>query len=169
MHSVQTTLLFVLNVSGTSLTMVHPHTSDQPDDFGDNGDKIIDLWYGTTEPLSRVQPGEELIFYDPVDFKEMGRVKTKTAAVVLSPATDQTSALAKRADALFGITVAGQNCDKTSPKPCVPYDFPSFSRQHYAQQRLRSSVYSLDLQNVPPKQARPYESDSASCLIGYRC
>ena len=62
----QTTLLFVMTVKGTTLTMVHPHTSDQPDDFGDNGEDIVDLWYGTTEPLSRVRAGETLIFYDPV-------------------------------------------------------------------------------------------------------
>jgi len=62
----QTTLLFVMTVKGTTLTMVHPHTSDQPDDFGDNGEDIVDLWSGTTEPLSRVRAGETLIFYDPV-------------------------------------------------------------------------------------------------------
>ena len=54
-----------MTVKGTTLTMVHPHTSDQPDDFGDNGEDIVDLWYGTTEPLSRVWAGETLIFYDP--------------------------------------------------------------------------------------------------------
>ena len=64
----QTTLLFVMTVKGTTLTMVHPHTSDQPDDFGDNGEDIVDLWYGTTEPLSRVRAGETLIFYDPVRY-----------------------------------------------------------------------------------------------------
>ena len=47
---------------------VHPHTSDQPDDFGDKGEDIVDLWYGTTEPLSRVRAGETLIFYDPVRY-----------------------------------------------------------------------------------------------------
>lgn len=151
----QTTLLMVLDVQKTALTIVHPHTSDQPDDFGDNGEHIVDLWYGTTEPLSRVQAGDELIFYDPVTFTEMGRVLTKAAAVLLSPATDQNSTLARRADALFELTVNGQNCNKTSPQPCVPYDFPSFSKQHYRQQRLRSTVYSLDLEQPPPKQSRP--------------
>ena len=57
-----------MTVKGTTLTMVHPHTSDQPDDFGDNGEDIVDLWYGTTEPLSRVRAGETLIFYDPVRY-----------------------------------------------------------------------------------------------------
>ena len=120
-----------MTVKGTTLTMVHPHTSDQPDDFGDNGEDIVDLWYGTTEPLSRVRAGETLIFYDPVclslppggfsaggfwvskqsgcgqvDFTEMGMVATKSAAVLLSPATDQNSTLGRQADALFEATKA---------------------------------------------------------------
>ena len=82
----------------------------------------------------------------------MGRVKTKASAVLLSPATDQNSTLGKRADALFGITKSGQGCTSKSKQPCVPYNFPSFSKQNYEQQRLRSSVYSLELETPPPKQ-----------------
>ena len=40
---------------------------------GDDGKPVVDHWYGTTEPLSRVQADEELIFYDPVNFTELGR------------------------------------------------------------------------------------------------
>ena len=36
-----------------------------------------------------------------------------------------------------------------------PDNFPNFSRQNYEQQRLRSSVYSLELSRPPPKQSRP--------------
>lgn len=39
---------------------------------GDDGKPVVDHWYGTTEPLSRVQANEELIFYDPVNFTELG-------------------------------------------------------------------------------------------------
>ena len=39
---------------------------------GDDGKPVVDHWYGTTEPLSRVQADEELIFYDPVNFTELG-------------------------------------------------------------------------------------------------
>ena len=38
----------------------------------DDGKPVVDHWYGTTEPLSRVQADEELIFYDPVNFTELG-------------------------------------------------------------------------------------------------
>ena len=85
----------------------------------------------------------------------MGRVATKSAAVLLSPATDQNSTLGRQADALFETTKAGPGCKPTSPQPCVPYNFPKFSRQNYDQQRLRSSVYSLELSRPPPKQSRP--------------
>lgn len=39
-----------------------------------------DEWYRTTEPLSRVGAGEELIFYDPITFEEMGRATTALRA-----------------------------------------------------------------------------------------
>jgi len=55
-----------------------------------------------------------------VDFTEMGRVATKSAAVLLSPATDQNSTLDRQADALFETTKAGPGCKPTSPQPCVP-------------------------------------------------
>ena len=41
----QTTLLYVLEVHGTKLTIVHPHTSDQPDDIGDDGNPVVDMWF----------------------------------------------------------------------------------------------------------------------------
>lgn len=152
----QTTLLFVLEVKGTTLTVVHAHTSDQPDDIGDDGKPIVDEWYGTTEPLSRVQAGEDLIFYDPVDFHEMGRVSTKSAAQLLSPATDQDSPLAKKADRLFQLFGAGPTCKPTNASDsCLPFDYPSFSRQHYPLQRLRASVYEVELVAAPPVQNRP--------------
>ena len=85
----------------------------------------------------------------------MGRVATKSTAVLLSPATEQNSTLGRQADALFETTKAGPGCKPSSPQPCVPYNFPKFSRQNYEQQRLRSSVYSLELSHPPPKQSRP--------------
>ena len=99
--NVQTTMLLVLEVDGTTVTLVHPHTSDQAGDFGDDGKPVTDQWYGTTEPLSRVRAGEELIFYDPVDFREMGRVKTMRAASLLSPAVNQSTQLNLRGQALY--------------------------------------------------------------------
>ena len=42
---------------------------------GDDGKPVVDHWYGTTEPLSRVQADEELIFYDPVNFTELGGLR----------------------------------------------------------------------------------------------
>ena len=41
--------------------MVHPHVSDQAIDVGYDGKSpVVDHWYGTTEPLSRVQADEEV-------------------------------------------------------------------------------------------------------------
>ena len=40
---------------------------------------VVDHWYGTTEPLSRVQANEELIFYDPVNFTELGECQNTTS------------------------------------------------------------------------------------------
>ena len=50
----------------------------------------------------------------------MGRVATKSAAVLLSPATEQNSTLGRQADALFEATQAGPGCKPSSPQPCVP-------------------------------------------------
>ena len=74
----QTTLLLGYAVNGSSLTLVNPHVSDQSTTIGDDGkSSVTDDWYGTTEPLRRVQAGEELIFYDSVHFAELGRVRTR--------------------------------------------------------------------------------------------
>ena len=49
---------------------------------------MVRIRYGTTEPLRRVVAGEELIFYDPVNFTELGRVRTVSAATADSPLQD---------------------------------------------------------------------------------
>ena len=157
-------MLLVVAVNGTSLIVVHPHTSDQAGDFGDDGGPVTDLWYGTTEPLSRVGPGEELIIYDPVDFREMGRVTTRTAAVLLSPATAQNSTLNQQADALYNSLAGahhrgGAHCEPSSPQPCVPYNWGRLNSVklpfHDPITPFKSSVYSIELETPPPPQDRP--------------
>lgn len=73
--------------SGTgthTLTVVHPHVSDQP------VTGHTEQWYGTSEPFSRVRKGDALILYDPATFKELGTVTATDAAVLLSPSSDVT-------------------------------------------------------------------------------
>lgn len=167
----QTSLLFVMGVKsaadgGQLLTVFHPHVSDQPDDVA----KITDEWYGTTEPLLRVRGGEELLVYDPVTMTPMGDGKVTTAgfgARLLSPTSDLSSPLAKAANALYQVTSDGQRCKPSSPQPCVPYNFPSFTKQHYPQQRWRASVYevALDARTPLPLQARPGAMAAVSYVL----
>jgi hypothetical protein len=153
----QSTLLLATNFSGLdgTLTLVHPHTSDQADDFAPGNVAVTDHWYGTTEPLSRLRAGDQLIFYDPFSFEEVGRTRTAAHARLLSPATDQNSTLAQRADALVGLLRIGEHChgfsctcDKGSS--C----WSAVSKQHYPVQRFRASVYSVELAGALPLQPR---------------
>ena len=151
--NLQTTLLLGTNfTSGSTFTIVHPHTSDQADDFGPHGESVTDQWYGTTEPLSNVRAGDELILYDPASFKEMGRVTAKSCSKLLSPATDQTSALATRADDLFTTLQIGEKCKGFSCEcePGVGMCWSGVTAQHYPVQRLRASVYSVELTKALP-------------------
>eukprot|EP01047_Picozoa_sp_COSAG01_P074501 COSAG01_NODE_12470_length_1733_cov_1.798042_1_plen_135_part_10 len=111
------------------------------------------------QPLSRVQPGDQLIFYDPVNFTELGRVLTASAPALLSPASDQNSSWAKRADALAQILGHGPDCLKPkAPQPCVPYNYGAFGNEPGAAvtgQPFQSSVYSVELERPPPPQTRP--------------
>ena len=53
---------------------------------------------------------------------------TRQAAApkLLSPATDQNSTIARRADGLYEFLKGGPSCQKpTAPKPCVPYTWGS--------------------------------------------
>jgi hypothetical protein len=54
-----------------------------------------------------------------------------------------------------------------SPQPCVPYDFPSFTKQHYPQQRWRASVYevALDAATPLPSQTRPGAMAAVSYVL----
>ena len=48
------------------------------------------------------------------------------APKLLSPATDQNSTIARRADGLYEFLKGGPSCQKpTAPKPCVPYTWGS--------------------------------------------
>lgn len=164
--NIQTTILFVMDVNATRVTLISPHVSDQETDYDTQGRPVVDRWYGTTEPLSRLRAGDRLIFYDPVDFHEMGRVTAKSAATLLAAADQQGVPIAERANALRS-AVAGPthgtaghmgHCTDKSPKPCVPYDWSSLSGTGLTSQPIggwNSSVYSVELDTVPPPQARP--------------
>ena len=153
----QSTLLLATNFSGLgrTLTIVHPHTSDQADDFGSKGQSVTDQWYGTSEPLSRLRGGDELVFYDPFSWLELGRVKTAAHSQLLSPATDQNSSLAQRADALVQLLQIGEHCHGFSCTCDVGSScWSNVSQQHYPVQVLRASVYSVELASVLPAQPR---------------
>lgn len=83
-YNFQTTLLLAMgsdyhegkSTDPNTFLLVHPHVSDQSIALNVPRDE----WYGTTEPLSRVGAGEELIFYDPITFEEMGRATTALRA-----------------------------------------------------------------------------------------
>ena len=169
----QTSLLFVMGVKpatdgqGQLLTVLHPHVSDQPD----NVVGILDEWYGTTEPLLRVRGSEELLVYDPVSMTRMGSGRVTTAGfgarVLSTTAQSETSTIGKAANALYDVTRKGMQCKPSSPQPCVPYNFPSFTKQHYPQQRWRASVYEvvLDAATSLPPQTRPGAMAAVSYVL----
>jgi hypothetical protein len=164
--NIQTTLLFVMSVNGTRLQLISPHVSDQATDFDEQGRPVVDRWYGTTEPLSRLQPGQRLIFYDPVDFTEMGRGTARSTTTLLAAANEQDLAVAERANALYA-AVAGPrhpggngmgHCNSKSPTPCVNYDWSSLSGDGLTKLPIgvwNSSVYAVELEQPPPPQGRP--------------
>ena len=129
--NVQNTFMFVLNRSGTELTVVIPHTNDQL------VDGFTDLWYGTSEPLRRLQPGDKLRFVDPLTFAHLGDVAVAKRPQQV-PAAAQ-SALGKLADGLFDAV--------SSP----PYDLPATQPERYPVQHWRSSVYKVTLVSAPPE------------------
>ena len=75
---------------------------------------------------------------------------------MMSPPSWFTGSLAKKADGLFELFAAGPACKPTNATDsCLPFDYSSFSRQHYPLQRLRASVYTVELNAAPPVQPRP--------------
>ncbi len=164
--NIQTTMLFVMDVNATRVTLISPHVSDQETDYDAQTRPVVDRWYGTTEPLSRLRAGDSLIFYDPVDFHEMGRATAKSTATLLAAADQQGLPIAERANALesavagprHGTTGHMGHCTDKSPKPCVPYDWSSLSGSGLTTQPIggwNSSVYSVELDTIPPPQTRP--------------
>eukprot|EP01047_Picozoa_sp_COSAG01_P008036 COSAG01_NODE_311_length_19072_cov_73.511727_24_plen_445_part_00 len=135
---VHATLLLVQSVetsgTSTSLRVVHPHVSDL-NTFGST-----DHWYGTSEPMLRVQAGDALDLFDPLTFAKVGTVTAKSAAKLLSPSSAKPwqSAISKAADELF-------------PDCCT--HFPDFEVEHYKLQHFANSVYEVELTASPPKAA----------------
>ena len=95
----------------TVIRVVHPHVSDQ-DTFGNT-----DKWYGTSEPMLRVQPGDTLDLFDPITFAKLHTVNAKSAAVLLSPSSAKPwdNPISKAADQLY-------------PSCCA--HFPNFEVEH---------------------------------------
>ena len=132
--NMQNSMLFVkgqpMGPTKTSLTVVHPHTNDQL------VDGFTDLFYGTTEPLQRMKPGDMLRFFDPVTYDYLGQVPLVKSPTQLDAAANTT--LGQAADSLWN--------NVTSP----PYNFVPFQPEGYRVQHFRSSVYSVELAHAPP-------------------
>lgn len=128
--NVQNSLLLVMEVNGTNITVVHPHTNDQ------RVDGYMDLWYGTSEPLQRLRPGDNLRFFEPVTFRHLDDVEVLGTPVQHDAPAD--SVLGQKADALFDVLNA------------MPYHFPAFQPEGYSLQHFRSSVYTVRLARPPP-------------------
>eukprot|EP01052_Picozoa_sp_SAG31_P017745 SAG31_NODE_1227_length_9239_cov_29.041904_5_plen_632_part_00 len=130
--NVHNTFQMVMNISGSALTLVHPHT----------GPTIVpleghtDQFYGTTEPLRRVRVGDNLLFYDPITFDFLGRVAVRSAPRQMEAPANST--LGRQADGLWDVINA------------KPYNFPGFTPQKYTLQNYRSSVYEVELSAPPP-------------------
>jgi hypothetical protein len=123
------------NGTTTSITLVHPHTSDSPTDG------FVDKFYGTSAPLLRLAPGDKLRFYDPVTYAYLGdRVVTARARPLPAAAN---STLGKKADGLWDAL----------QRP--PYVLSSFTKQHYKLAHFRSTVFQIVLSQAPPAVSNP--------------